>query len=338
MSDVAHITEGLPPSLTAGPLNDLAAETIKRSLDELTSAIAGAKTSRHIERVHRMRVSSRRLRTSLGIFEGCFGRRKAKAWRTSLQRLGRSLGDVRDLDVQSEFLEEFMKEHTDRTIHPGLERLLLRLTQRRDRRQRRLRRVLDRFEHADVLSEIGHASENVCLRDPAPTRELAAEMINARLDDMLALEPCLDDYQNVEALHEVRIAAKHLRYTLEVFEPLLGEQARQPLDHLRQIQKILGDLHDCDVWIEFLPRFIEKEKKRTRRFLGHTKGFKRIARGLLHLQEQRIRSRQDIYMALIEFWAQCRREGTWGTIRRIASNEIELLSIGAGVEEPSRSV
>jgi CHAD domain-containing protein len=58
-----------------------------------------------VERVHDMRVATRRLRAALEIFEPCFPR---KRWRKALKRvkaLADALGARRDLDVEIELLE-----------------------------------------------------------------------------------------------------------------------------------------------------------------------------------------------------------------------------------------
>lgn len=58
-----------------------------------------------VERVHDMRVATRRLRAALEIFEPCFPR---KRWREALKRvkaLADALGARRDLDVEIELLE-----------------------------------------------------------------------------------------------------------------------------------------------------------------------------------------------------------------------------------------
>lgn len=67
-----------------------------------------------VERVHDMRVATRRLRAALEVFEPCF---PAKPWRKSLKRvkgLADALGERRDLDVQIELFEELSGEVTDR--------------------------------------------------------------------------------------------------------------------------------------------------------------------------------------------------------------------------------
>jgi hypothetical protein len=55
-----------------------------------------------------------------------------------------------------------------------------------------------------------------------------------------------------EALHELRIAAKRLRYSMEFFESCYGKRLARYLDSIRELQELLGNVHDCDVMIEFL--------------------------------------------------------------------------------------
>lgn len=57
---------------------------------------------------------------------------------------------------------------------------------------------------------------------------------------------------SVEALHEFRLAAKHVRYTLELFEPLLGETIRAQTEGIRKVQQVLGQFNDCEASLELL--------------------------------------------------------------------------------------
>jgi CHAD domain-containing protein len=50
-----------------------------------------------------------------------------------------------------------------------------------------------------------------------------------------------------EAQHDMRIAAKRLRYLLETFQSCLGEEAAEARRAAKQLQSVLGDLHDCDL-------------------------------------------------------------------------------------------
>jgi len=50
-----------------------------------------------------------------------------------------------------------------------------------------------------------------------------------------------------EQLHQLRLATKHFRYTLEAFRPVYGEPLEAWLKELRQVQQFLGDINDCRV-------------------------------------------------------------------------------------------
>src|SRR2546429_823493 len=80
----------------------------------------------------------------------------------------------------------------------------------------------------------------------------ACIIIKVRLDEMYSWEACVDDRDRIEDLHNLRIAAKRLRYTLEIFETILPEQNTSLRKEVEQIQEELGALHDSDVMIALL--------------------------------------------------------------------------------------
>jgi CHAD domain-containing protein len=75
----------------------------------------------------------------------------------------------------------------------------------------------------------------------------AQRIARQRILDMLALDKAVRDPANVRELHDLRIAAKRLRYTLEVLGDVLGPAAGAVEDEARALQDILGEVHDCDV-------------------------------------------------------------------------------------------
>jgi len=73
-------------------------------------------------------------------------------------------------------------------------------------------------------------------------------IIATRLDELCSFVPRALDPQRVKALHDMRIAAKRLRYILEVgAEPCFGPYAVTAIKCTRDLQDLLGELHDCDV-------------------------------------------------------------------------------------------
>jgi len=93
--------------------------------------------------------------------------------------------------------------------------------------------------------------------DPDGTlAENAERIVAVRLSELRSFTPAALDPADVTALHDMRIAAKRLRYVLELTKPALGEHAGKGARAMKRLQDVLGDIHDCDV---MLPRMREHE-------------------------------------------------------------------------------
>jgi CHAD domain-containing protein len=92
--------------------------------------------------------------------------------------------------------------------------------------------------------------------DPDATLADNLERIVAtRLDELCSFVPRALDPAHVKPLHDMRIAAKRLRYILEVgAEPCFGAYAATAIKRTKDLQDLLGELHDCDVQ---LPRVVD---------------------------------------------------------------------------------
>jgi CHAD domain-containing protein len=66
-----------------------------------------------VERVHDMRVATRRLRAALEVFEACFPRKRHRKALKKVGALADALGERRDADVEIELLEGFLDEVTE---------------------------------------------------------------------------------------------------------------------------------------------------------------------------------------------------------------------------------
>ena len=86
----------------------------------------------------------------------------------------------------------------------------------------------------------------------APTGKNARIIARVRLEEMYSWDRYVDNPYNIRELHNLRIAAKRLRYTLEIFEDVLPEASKSIVKELEQIREELGALHDSDVMIALL--------------------------------------------------------------------------------------
>lgn len=86
--------------------------------------------------------------------------------------------------------------------------------------------------------------------DPGgPLSPNIARIVSVRLDELRGFVDEALSPDASEAQHSMRIAAKRLRYVLEIFAPCLGEEAETARRAVKQLQSVLGDLHDCDLML-----------------------------------------------------------------------------------------
>jgi CHAD domain-containing protein len=93
------------------------------------------------------------------------------------------------------------------------------------------------------------------LRPDMDLAEAAERIVRVRLDELCRLAPAAMDPEDRGALHDMRIAAKRLRYVLEVTAPCFGRYATTAAKRARDLQDLAGEIHDCD---EMLPEVHER--------------------------------------------------------------------------------
>ena len=86
---------------------DAAAKIVSVRASELTEQADGVLDTGDIERVHDMRVATRRLRAALEIFEPCFPAKAYDEALSEVKRLADALGERRDRDVAIAMLSGF---------------------------------------------------------------------------------------------------------------------------------------------------------------------------------------------------------------------------------------
>lgn len=83
----------------------------------------------------------------------------------------------------------------------------------------------------------------------------AARIVATRLEEVVAFLPVISDPAQVEALHDMRIAAKRLRYVLDLTgEACFGPPAAAAAGRMRELQDLIGEIHDLDELLERIER------------------------------------------------------------------------------------
>lgn len=261
--------ESLALSETPNLLRGYAAQTLTVRLERMLSH-ADNVLAEDMEALKQMRVWSRRSRAALDIFGVCFAEQPFSTLANEVKNVTRALGTARDLDVMISKLEA-MQEGLSEEQQSGIQFGIDHLQKQRKSAQPAVVEAIEHLKRFDLANR--WKALQVLPAKPAPkSKKLAkkisplrlacqesplkngARAVQVRCDELLAHESCLTDSKRVLEHHEMRIAAKRLRYTLEIFKDAFMDDAYAPTlstltKHIRDLQEFLGDIHDADVLV-----------------------------------------------------------------------------------------
>ncbi|HEY9121740.1 MAG TPA: CHAD domain-containing protein [Brevefilum sp.] len=302
---------------------------ILEQVHQFECEIDGALKAKDIEYVHRMRVASRRLRTALNLFHLYLLDDTAQIWHREFKGITKALGQARDLDVQIQLVKGLLSGDVAREYKYGYRRLLLRLKQNRKKAQESVKSAIEILQAKGTLNRIHTVlkipGEGQGLIYPIAFYQSASESIKKRLEDFLNYQESIHTpSNNGEPLHAMRIAGKHLRYTMEIFAPLYGQSLLPFIEIMKEIQDQLGEIHDCDVWVTWLPEFIALEQNQSRASFGHARQIKRLLPGIHHLIEGRKLARQHAYNTFIDNWQKQKNEQTWEKLAELIDPSLAI--------------
>ncbi len=205
--------------------------------------------------VHKMRVTTRRLRSVLGAYRTLFDRSVTDPVRDELKWLGGALGTPRDDEVMYDRLRTMVDaEPSALVMGPVLRRLDRELRGDYRRAHAELLTDLDGARYLRLLDSLdaliatppltGLAAEPATQVLPTPVHKTWRRLRHAVRD---ADEPDLADADRAARLHEVRKAAKRARYTADAAVPTFGAEAKSFAGQMKTLQGILGEHHDSVV-------------------------------------------------------------------------------------------
>lgn len=196
--------------------------------------------------IHDLRVSIRRLRQDLKVFEPWFEAGQVKSIRGRLRKLLDRCGAVRNCDIALEVLKAAGCQ--DPLLQKALER-------ERGHTQKELDRTLQAWRHKDrarhwrknldvagVDAKIGNSAE-----------EIARRILPAAVDELFqAGRTAARPGSSHRQLHRFRLVAKRVRYTLELFAATYGSNLEQIVEPLKTLQEKLGAINDCAATLEMV--------------------------------------------------------------------------------------
>jgi CHAD domain-containing protein len=301
-----------------------AIDEILSRINIMVREIPGVMSSEDPECLHRMRVATRRLRAAMGLLSGEAGIVGGKDFFKLVRSVTKRLGEARDLDVQVLWLCEFEKS-CRKNERPGVERLILRLTQSRSKKQPAIVRLLSELDEGRILSDtikslqIARLGIDMAGGESGGDVERATRVIGLQIESLIQHSVSLSSPEAADAQHRMRIETKRLRYAMEVYRMLYvdTESLDGYISVVKKLQSILGELHDADLWITRIPELMEREKKLTTRYFGTPRNFGRLAAGYNAVIRDRTAFRASQYELASEFWSSTVKDNAWGGLRSL---------------------
>jgi CHAD domain-containing protein len=135
--------------------------------------------------------------------------------------------------------------------------------------------------------------------DPAaPLADELQRIVAVRVDEVFGFMPQAADPGQVTALHDLRIATKRLRYVLEIGEGVFGPYAGTAIKRTKDLQDLLGEIHDCDVMSERVRARAEAVAVDDERYVG--------LEALATFMEAR---RRVLHRQFVHFWSDLEQKG-----------------------------
>jgi CHAD domain-containing protein len=222
----------------------------------------GTRSGKAIEDLHGMRVATRRMRAAWRVFGDGFRPGRTRRLRDRLRVLAGRLGAVRDLDV----LLDAAATHQGglpAAEAAAFEPLVAAWRDKREAARIVLLRELDSPGYVRLVEDyraFAVAEGQAVLAPASPVtphrvRDTAGSRIWLAYEQVRAYEAVLR-WADIGTVHQLRIAAKWLRYTLEFFREALGPEVDLLIPRVVALQDHLGWLHDADVTIALTRQFL----------------------------------------------------------------------------------
>jgi len=245
-----------PGILPVDTMVEAAVKTLRFHLARMLEHEAGTRLGEDPEELHVMRVSTRRMRMALRVFEEYLDGQTMRPVLKGLRRTGRVLGAVRDLDVFQEKTQHYLDALPPERAG-DLDGLLAACRAERERQRERLVDYLDSDRYRAFTERFAELLdgplEHLSARPPADPRPQRVSQVlpGVLYKDMAivwAFEGQLGGLETpLPRFHALRKGCKGLRYTLEFFEDVLGPGARPLIKKVKGLQDHLGDLQDAVV-------------------------------------------------------------------------------------------
>jgi len=238
-------------SLTVG---EYACRVIAEQYGRMVEQEVGVLADQDPEYLHQMRVGSRRLRTALQVFSPVIKLPK-KAGERQIRAIARTLGALRDLDVQIADIEtDYVRQIKRKSEQKALKRTLTALRKQRLQAFAQVSNLLTQsdYQQLKVVYEGWLQSPQFKAIAQLPLLLVLVDLLNPLLSKLLLHPGWLISSQDTSKasrlrLHDLRKTCKYVRYQAEFFREFYDSSFQAWIEELKLLQDNLGKVQDTYV-------------------------------------------------------------------------------------------
>ncbi|MBD2667160.1 CHAD domain containing protein [Richelia sinica FACHB-800] len=264
-------------------LGDCAYAAIEKHFHKSIKWEKSVKKDEDPEALHQMRVGMRRLRTAVSRFGLCVNLPKLVSDK-NIGKISRILGNLRDLDVLKSALENNYQPHLPPKEQALLKSVFSALAQQREIEVHHVKKLLKDETYKTFKKSCQEWLDQPIYHPLAalPIQEVLPDLLLPEISKFFLHPGWLIGTQFIEekyiqtidwtpeeldqklihqgeVLHNLRKQAKRVRYQMELFTNLYGEEFASQVGEVKNIQTVLGDLQDSVVLHECLKSILKSE-------------------------------------------------------------------------------
>lgn len=246
-------------SSSKNPSNQSVASLVTRVLDKrwrrFRQALKRCRNQSSETSVHELRVSIRRLLSTLEVLRHIVPEGTLKKGRRSLRKMLSLLSPPRDAQICVQYLTELLP------TYPELERPHRIATKQEEKLIRKAGIELGEIETNSLEKLIDRSRKTLAARSVRSGRDLSTlhHAIDTAFETVLKRRREIDRSIPV-TIHRTRVAFKKFRYLIEMLQPVLEGVPVKQLRQMNNLQAQMGKIQDLEVVSAYLDDFA-KEKK-----------------------------------------------------------------------------
>jgi CHAD domain-containing protein len=253
----------------------------------------GVKSDIDTEFLHDFRISVRRTRSALGQIRKVLPQEVTDRFRNDFAYIGQSTNHLRDLDV---YLLRKGQYHDllPKDLRKGINPFFQHIASERTKERTRVIRFLNSTRYAEIMTEwkryLEDQEEEPESKNAAkPIIKLARKVIRKKYDQILRQGKAIKASSPDEALHELRLTCKKLRYLLEIFSSLFPrKKINRLINQLKKLQDNLGRFNDLIIQQDRLKEYLDQVDPHSARALDIAAAIGGLV-AHLHLEQIKVR-------------------------------------------------